>query len=125
MVKKTAFLPALLLFAFLLGACGGPPPMPDMNPQQLRGQRIYTQNCAACHALSGETTIVGPSLAGIWEKAGDRVPGLDAREYIVESILDPGAYINEGFDDLMPATFGQILAEEEFDALMAFIELIE
>ena len=99
--------------------------MPDMNPQQLRGQRIYTQNCAACHTLTGNTTIVGPSLAGIWETAGDRVPGLDAREYIVQSILEPGAYINEGFDDLMPATFAQNLAEEEFDALMAFIELIE
>jgi hypothetical protein len=49
---------------------------------------------------SGEV-IVGPSLANVASRASEHKPGLSAEEYIRESILDPNAYIVEGFSDGM------------------------
>lgn len=79
------------------------------------------QHCAACHTTSGDAVIVGPPLAGIADRAETRIAGMDGRAYIEQSILDPGAYINEGYNDLMPKTFGQILSPEEFNALVDFL----
>lgn len=85
------------------------------------GRRVFQQHCAACHALTPDTVIVGPSLAGIATRAGTRVPGLDARRYIELSILRPGDYVVEGFPNAMPADLGKKITGEEFDALVAFL----
>jgi cytochrome c553 len=74
--------------------------------------------CHVCHSLDG-TTGVGPSLAGI----SGRVPaGYDSVEaYIYESIVDPDAYIREGFQpDMMPNHFDTLDAQTLAD-LIAFV----
>ena len=49
---------------------------------------------------------LGPTQQGIANTAGNRIPGMDAREYITQSLLDTNSYIVEGFPaDLMPANF--------------------
>jgi len=48
----------------------------------------------------------GPSFQGISKRAGDRVPGLSAVEYLRQSIVDPSAYMVEGFVDIMPISIG-------------------
>jgi cytochrome c2 len=61
------------------------------------GQELFaSNNCSACHS-TGSTTLVGPGLAGVYERAATRVEGLTADEYITESIHDPSAYVVEGF----------------------------
>jgi len=81
-------LPSGILFIalwLLLSACGGgtsTPPTPTLDPVAAQGKRIFSQHCAACHSLSPDTIIVGPSLAGIGTRAAERIPGMDARTYI-------------------------------------------
>ncbi|RMH00367.1 MAG: cytochrome c [Chloroflexi bacterium] len=117
----------LILLAIVVAACGGtaepPPPTatPTLDPQAAMGKQVFTRECGSCHSLSPDTVIVGPSLAGISRRAASRVPGQDARVYIMTSILRPGDYVVEGYDDLMPANFGKKLTGEEVDALVAFL----
>lgn len=76
--------------------------------------------CAVCHTLDG-TTLVGPSLQGISQRAGTRISGLSAEEYLRQSIVDPSAYLVEGFDDLMNKDYGEKLSEEDINNLIAFL----
>ena len=69
--------------------------------------------------------IVGPSLAGIAERAPTRVDGLTAQEYVEISIVRPDAYLVEGFDDVMPANLGKKLTGDELDALVAYLLTLE
>ncbi len=115
----------VFLAGFLLAACRAPTtpqtPTPSPDPVIALGRRVFQQHCAACHALTPDTVIVGPSLAGIATRAGTRVPGLDARRYIELSILRPGDYVVEGFPNAMPSDLGKKMTGEEFDALVAFL----
>lgn len=94
---------------------------PTLEPQALAGQQVFTLYCASCHATQPDMKIVGPSLYGIATIAGTRVPGQDATAYITESILDPGAHVIEGYQDLMPNTFGKTLSGDDLDALLAYL----
>jgi cytochrome c oxidase subunit 2 len=61
-----------------------------------------------------------PTWQGISGIAGDRVPGLSAEEYLRESIVDPKAYIVEGYLGIMQS-FKFLLSEEDIDSLVAFL----
>lgn len=111
----------LFLMAIGLSACAPSPAGAALSEQEQLGQRLFMQTCAACHSTSGDAVIVGPSLAGVATRAETRVAGLDARAYIEQSILDPSAYVNPGYNDLMPKTFGSVYTAEEIDALVAFL----
>jgi hypothetical protein len=50
------------------------------------------------------------------------VPGLSAEEYLRQSILDPNAYVVQGFPaGQMFQNFAEVLTEDEIDALIAFL----
>jgi len=115
-------LATVLLLSLSLTSCGGNAPKAErLTEQERAGERLFIQNCAACHATIPETIIVGPSLAGIAVSAEGKVPGQDARSYMESSILEPSEYINDGFNDLMPKTFGKTLTGEELDSLLAYL----
>jgi nitric oxide reductase subunit C len=86
-----------------------------------QGQAVYTLRCAQCHALTPETVVIGPSLAGIGTRAASRVPGYDTQTYLETSILIPEDYLVEGFSNTMPTNFGKELTSEEFAALVAYL----
>lgn len=116
------------LAASLLAACGGPPdtslptePVVQLSPQEEAGKRLFSQYCGACHSIVGNANIVGPAMAGIATRAETRIEGMSAHDYLIESILDPGAYLVPGFDNLMPSTWGTTLTGEEMDAIIAFM----
>lgn len=113
----------LFVAALFLAACAAPPvaDATTLTEQELAGKRIFAQNCASCHASTPGAVIVGPSLFGIAETAMERVSGQDARTYIEISIIDPSAYVNEGFADLMPKTFGRTLTGDEMDSVIAYL----
>jgi hypothetical protein len=96
---------------------------PNIQPSQLKGQALFNLRCAQCHALVPETTIVGPSLANIATRAETRVEGYDAQSYIETSILIPGDYVVEGFEDIMPKNFGKDLTSEELDDVVQYLLL--
>lgn len=106
-------------------AAPSPPATPTLSPQAIQGKDIFTRECASCHSLLENTVIVGPSMNGLAHRAGTRVPDQDARTYLMSSIIDPGSYVLEGFQDLMPANFGKRLTGEEIDALVAFMLTLE
>jgi mono/diheme cytochrome c family protein len=99
------------------------PPVDESTPEG-RGQAVYFQaGCNACHAISGISSgTVGPVLDGLASRAGETVSGLSAEEYIRQSLLDPSAFLVEGFQDgVMPQTFGDTLTEEQINDLVAFL----
>lgn len=115
----------LAVLTVLLAACGELPARslatPSLDPLAARGQQVFNQRCATCHALSLGAIVVGPSLAGVASRAGSRAPDVDARQYIELSILKPDADVVAGFSDVMPRDFGKKLTGEELDALVAFL----
>jgi cytochrome c oxidase subunit II len=88
-----------------LDAVINPPPDPV-----LRGQAaIQTYACSGCHILNDADAGIawsgptGPPLDGIADRAGGRVSGQSAEEYLVTSIWNSGAYLAPGYQNLMPA----------------------
>ena len=114
---------AFLLWA-LLAACRSPnsPPNPTLSPLETRGRSVFDSTCSRCHGRSGETVIVGPSLAGIATRGGSRIEGMDAPTYIRNSILSPNAYVVEGFaEGLMPENLKDQLSTQDVDAVVAYL----
>lgn len=93
--------------------------------QEDLGARVFQQYCVSCHSTIPETIIVGPSLAGIRERAAERVEGMTAREYMEMSVKRPDAFVVEGFADLMPKSLEESLSEEEMDAVLAYLMRLE
>lgn len=83
---------------------------------------MFESYCSRCHETTGETVIVGPSLAGIATRGSERIQGMDADAYIRNSIEDPGAYKVEGFPEgLMPTDLKDQLTQEDLDAIVAYL----
>ena len=118
-----SFSPLLLFFLFLIACSAEPPsiPTPTLSPVEAQGKEVFNLHCATCHANGPDTIIVGPSLAGVASRAGERVTGMDAKTYIQTSILKPDAFLVEGFDNLMLPGIAKQLSGEDFDAVVAYL----
>ncbi|MDR9450245.1 MAG: hydrogenase iron-sulfur subunit [Acidimicrobiia bacterium] len=78
--------------------------------------------CRICHSLEPGQRLVGPSLAGVGRAAETRVPGLTAEEYLRRSIVEPDAYLVEGFQPgAMLPDVAEVLTEQQLDDLVAFL----
>ena len=136
-VRRTWLFTVILGAIVMLAACGGEPtvdPLEIGDPE--RGREIWDtgggvmgrdlgRGCSICHTLDGSVStnpaFTAPSFQGISERAGDRVRGLSAVEYLRQSILDPSAYVVEGFDDNMDKGYRILMSEEDVDDLVAFM----
>ena len=112
-----------VLAAIVLAACSttSTAPTPTLDAVQQTGQAVFNLRCAQCHALTPETVVIGPSLAGIATRAAARMDGYDAEAYIEHSILVPKDYIVDGFTDTMPTNFGKELTSAELDGVVAYL----
>jgi cytochrome c2 len=81
--------------------------------------------CMTCHDTTSGITIVGPSLKGVGSRAGQRIAGKSADEYLHESILNPTAYVVEGFNPLMPQNFGTALTPQQIADLIAYLKSLK
>jgi len=121
---KNKFFALLSLLTLALAACGSGAlvePTPTSDPFIVQGQQVFNARCATCHALVPDTIIIGPSLSGVASRAGERMPGVTAEEYLQLSVLRPGDYVVEGFNNVMLTNFAKELTGEELDALVAFL----
>jgi nitric oxide reductase subunit C len=113
----------------ILSACSSEQSASPADPSGVDlelGQRMFQANCSSCHSTEKDMVLVGPSIAGLASRAGNTVAGLDAEAYIRQSILEPEAYQNEGFpSNIMPATYGQQLSEEDINALVSYLLTFE
>lgn len=74
----------------------------DMPPEELAaiGEEIYAGvgGCTACHGLGTRA----PDLVGVaGSVCASRVPGQSCKDYLWESLVNPTAYIVEGFEPIM------------------------
>jgi nitric oxide reductase subunit C len=106
-----------------------------------RGQAIFNGRgaCSTCHAVAGDTVLVGPSLAQVAVRAGERVTdpaytgkAKDAQGYLRESILDPSAFLVPGdrfstpvHTSLMPGSYSTQLTGEQVDDLVAYLTTLD
>jgi hypothetical protein len=85
--------------------------------------------CATCHAIEGDTVLIGPSLAGIGETASTRVDGEVAERYIFHSIIEPQAYIVAGFEEpeknIMPEDYRSRFTDQEIFDIIAYLLTLE
>jgi cytochrome c oxidase subunit 2 len=84
------------------------------------GKTIFTTGaspaCASCHTLAdaGATGTIGPNL-------GKVLKGKDAK-FIQQSIEDPGAFVEKGFQNgIMPTNYKSTLQPEEIKALTDYL----
>src|SRR5919198_1601786 len=99
----------------------------NVTPAQLvkAGEEIYKTKgtCEICHRI-GQKGTRAPDLAGIGSRAAKTKPGMSAKAYILESLLQPAAYIVQGYPPIMPAVDKPPIAlnRSEVWALTAFLE---
>lgn len=78
-------------------------------------------SCVSCHRFDSDARLVGPGLLHIGVSAGERVAGLSARDYIYQSIVNPGAYVVPGYADLMPKTWARVFTSEQLDQIVEYL----
>ncbi len=91
--------------------------------------------CPVCHAISGIQGAdgrVGPKLVlgstGPQRLADPRYRGQakTVREYIIESVLSPGAYVVTGYpDQAMPRWYGQKLSAGALEKIAGYLEQLK
>jgi len=140
MRRRLSILAAAVAVALLMAACGGSDAVtpPDSSSQTTavgdseRGRQIWLDGggvlsvgCAGCHSIDGtedsNPRANAPSWLGISERAGSTVSGLSAEMYLRESILDPRAYVLEGYTSQMAESYELLLSEDDVNALIAFL----
>lgn len=103
------------------GAAPTPTQAPS-GPDPAAGQVAFATNCAACHNIDDQM-LVGPGLGGVATKAGNRVPGQSADDYLLNSIKNPGDFLVDGYSPIMPA-FPQLSASD-LDNLVAYLKTLQ
>jgi len=95
----------------------------------LRGEvTIQKYICNSCHILDSLdwTGSTGPSLNGIADRAGERVAGQSAEEYLMTSVWNAAAFLVPGYTDQM-ANFGpdepdtNAMTAEELYSIVAYL----
>lgn len=126
-MKKRKMQLVAILAALTLAACGGGGG--GEAAEEVDGETLFSSSvlegqagCVTCHSLSPGQVIVGPSLADVGAEAGTRVEGLSAAEYLEQSIVDPSAYVVDGFEDgQMPSVWGDVLSDAQISALVDYL----
>lgn len=93
-----------------------PPP-----PTDAAAKLLEAKDCMTCHSIDGSEGI-GPTLKGVYGRKTKLVDGSSIVAddvYLRESIVNPGAKVVAGFDDVMPKPE---LTEEEVNALVEYLE---
>jgi mono/diheme cytochrome c family protein len=99
----------------------------NVTPAQLvkAGEEIYKTKgtCEICHRI-GQKGTRAPDLAGVGARAAKAKPGQSAKQYLLESLINPGAFVVEGYPPIMPAVDKPPIAlnRSEVWALTAFLE---
>jgi mono/diheme cytochrome c family protein len=89
------------------------------------GEQIFhgKGTCEICHRI-GQKGTRAPDLAGVGARAAKRKPGVSATAYLVESLLDPAAYLVAGYPAIMPKVDKPPIGlnRSELWAVVAFLE---
>lgn len=94
----------------------------NVSPEELvaAGEVLYTGGggCLACHGLGTRA----PTLLGtIGTMCDTRQPGLSCKDYLHESLVNPTAYVVDGFEPIMP-DMSRTLSDAQIWSLVAFLQ---
>lgn len=112
----------------LLAGCGGASPAQTAGTPD-KGKALFEQEdireapgCITCHSTTPGDDVYGPSLAGVAARAASRLPDTSAEEYLRQSILNPDAYVVDGFPSgEMYPDYTQTLSKAEINNLLAYL----
>ncbi|MCY3779086.1 MAG: c-type cytochrome [Chloroflexi bacterium] len=123
----------ILFSLLLLSACSADVPriaLADLDFEGAdpgSGEKLFNQSnnesppCSACHLLTGESSGIGNSLAGLAVVAGERVAGQSVAEYLYWSILRPGRHLVAGYSNLMYSRYEEGLEPADLADLIAYL----
>lgn len=96
-----------------------------MTPEQYGALLYESKGCSTCHSLDGSRIAGGgPSWKGIFGKMESFADGKQYKideNYIRESIMNPGAKVVTGYENIMPVYQG-MLREREINALVNYVK---
>ena len=100
-----------------------------------KGKELYEQTvigsasapgCITCHSLEPDVVLVGPSHAGLANRAGSYQEGVGAEDYLRESITNPDAHLVEGFTPgVMYQNYAEDLSAREINDLVAYLMTLQ
>ena len=127
MKRAWLMLPGAVCIAVILTACGSGE---SASGDAAAGEVLFKSGgnsqvpCATCHSVE-DVTLVGPSLQGIASRAGERMEGTSAEDYLRQSISEPSVYLVEGYADVMYKDYAERLSEEDINNLVAYLMTLE
>jgi mono/diheme cytochrome c family protein len=143
MNRKVLLTVLVLALVMLLAACGGGGDQAATEGDggstsvgdAANGKVLYEQTvigsasapgCITCHSLEPDVVLVGPSHAGLANRAGSYQEGVGAEDYLRQSITDPDAHLVEGFTaGVMYQNYGDDLSAREINDLVAYLMTLQ
>src|SRR5437879_399224 len=102
----------------------------NVTPEQLvaAGEKVFNGigGCPTCHGLGTRAPNLLTDEKGqgpIGARCGKREPGKTCKQYLYESLDQPGAYVVEGYQPIMPVMTKQ-LSPEQVWAVIALLEAL-
>lgn len=116
----------ILMFLLSLAGCASGHPIDgdaERGAQLLMEGQAEAPACSTCHqVVNGQIGFsVGPTLAGVGERATTRVVGMTAAEYLRQSILEPHRYVVTGYRDIMYGDYSTHLTEQNVEDLIVYL----
>ncbi len=104
---------------------------PSTDPAEmvkLGGELAASQGCAACHNVTGDPGGIGPTWKGLLGhevKMTDGTTVTADEAYITDSIIHPLAQIVEGYQPIMPGSYGEVLTDQQIAYIVAYIKSLQ
>jgi mono/diheme cytochrome c family protein len=100
----------------------------NVTPEELvaAGEQLYSGagGCTACHGLGTRAPNLLTDEGGtgtIGARCSDRVPGEDCKTYLHHSMVEPAAYVVEGYDPIMP-DMSRTLSGPQIWSMIAYLQ---
>lgn len=81
---------------------------------------VQQHGCTACHGGNNAGRLA-PGYEGLAERASERRPPLTGAAYVYESIIYPGAYTVEGYQNNMPRLYESQIPHDELGDIIAYL----
>jgi hypothetical protein len=90
------------------------------NADPSRAPDLLVQcQCVVCHVNGANN--VAPSFTGLSGRAAQRHPPLTGPAYVYESIINPTAYVVEGYAAVMPENFADRIPDRDLGDIIAYL----
>lgn len=115
-----------LLFVVACGSSAGAGDT-ERGRQLFHGEALIAggnaPTCISCHVIGiGEPVQLGPNLSNIGNRAATTVVGQGAADYLRTSLLEPDAYLAQGFQEgIMYRGYKTALTGQQVNDLIAYM----